>query len=298
MPAATAGREPVDGNPGGRLGRPPGLRAGFHATVEDPVSGLHHAGEQWAPARFMIEPHTHPVWEIYLQMHGVTRWVAAGQAYQLPPAGLLAVAPEVAHHLAGPARANHHFYFAAIDLAPALRRHPGLADRWRRAPRAIHRASAGALAEPFAQLVQELTIRQEYPAEGLALAVDRIVLAVTRLLAPPAPAPRLVVHPAVRTARELMDRQFDRRWTLAALAARVGLAPRYLAGLFTAQLGQPPHQYLNERRIDRARQLLASSDLSITAISVDLGFSSSQHFARAFRRAVGCTPSDYRAATR
>jgi AraC-like DNA-binding protein len=299
VPAVPAVREPSDPHASplnGRLGRPPGLRAGFHATVEDPASGLHHAGEQWAPAWFMIEPHTHPVWEIYLQMHGVTHWVAAGQAYQLPPAGLLAVAPEVPHHLAGPARANHHFYFAAIDLAPVLRRHPGLADRWRQAPAAIHRSGAGALAEPFAQLVQELTIRRDYPAEGLALAVDRILLAVTRLLAPPVPASRLAVHPAVRTVRELMDREFDQRWTLGALAARVGLAPGYLAGLFTAQLGQPPHQYLNERRIDRARQLLASSDLSITAISVELGFSSSQHFARAFRQAAGCTPSAYRAA--
>jgi AraC-like DNA-binding protein len=277
-----------------QLGRPTGLRAGFHATVHDPVSGLHHAGEQWVPAQFLIQPHSHPVWEIYLQMHGVTRWVAAGHPYPLHPGNLLAVAPRVPHHLAGPARASHHFYFAAIDLTPVSSRQPGLAERWRELPAALHRADASAVAEPFAQLVQELTLRQEYPVEGLALAVDRIVLAVTRLLAPPVAAPRLPVHPAVRAAKELLDRDYHQRWTLDRLADRVGLAPRYLAGLFTAQLGQPPHRYLNERRIDRARHLLASSDLSVTAIGVDLGFSSSQHFARAFRQLAGCTPSAYR----
>jgi AraC-like DNA-binding protein len=276
------------------LGRPPGLRAGFHATVDDPVSGLRHAGEQWAPAQFLIEPHSHPVWEIYLQMHGVTRWVAAGQTHLLPPGHLLAVAPRVPHHLAGPARGSHHFYFASIDLAPVSSRQPGLAPRWREVPQVVHRVDASALAEPFAQLVQELTIRQEYPVEGLTLAVDRVVLGVTRLLAPSVPAPRLAIHPAVRAAKELLDREYYERWTLDRLADRVGLAPRYLAGLFSAQLGQPPHRYLTERRIERARQLLASSDLPVTAIGVDLGFSSSQHFARAFGRLNGCTPSAYR----
>lgn len=66
------------------LGRPIGLRAGFHAAADDPVSGLLHAGEQWAPARFLIDRHSHPVWELYFQMHGVTRWTAAGRTSCTP----------------------------------------------------------------------------------------------------------------------------------------------------------------------------------------------------------------------
>jgi hypothetical protein len=52
--------------PSAAVHRPPGLRAGFHAAIPagpDPAgrdSGLVHAGEQWAPARFRIPPHTHP----------------------------------------------------------------------------------------------------------------------------------------------------------------------------------------------------------------------------------------------
>lgn len=257
------------------------------------MSGLVHAGEQWAPAQFLIEPHTHPVWEFYVQMHGLTRWVAGGETYLLHPGHLFAVPPRLEHHLAGPVHGgSHHFYFAAIDVEPVVRRQPRLAQCWQR-PTVVHRADAGAVVDAFGQLVTEVTTQDEYGAEGLVLAVDRLVLAASRLLAPAA-VPLLVVHPAVRAVKELLDREYEERWTLKQLADRVGLAPGYLAGLFTAQLGQPPHQYLNERRVDRARQLLAGGDLTITAIAVSLGFSSSQHFARTFRQLTGVTPTEYR----
>ena len=75
---------------------------------------------------------------------------------------------------------------------------------------------------------------------------------------------------------------------------RVGLAPSYLAELFVDHLGQPPHRYLNERRIERARQLLEGSDLTITALALSLGYGSSHRFARVFRPLTGTTPTAYR----
>jgi AraC-like DNA-binding protein len=227
-------------------------------------------------------------------MHGVTRWVAAGDAYLLKPGHLLAVAPRIQHHLAGPTRSSHHFYYAAIDFAAVFSRQPALAAGWDKAPTTVHRADATALSEPFAQLVAELTMHRNYPAEGLTLAVDRLILATTRLLTSAPAVPRLAIHPAVLAVKLLLDREYHQRWTLDQLANRAGLAPTYLAGLFAAQLGQPPHRYLNERRIDRAWQLLTGSDLSIAEVGISLGFSSGQHFARTFRQLAGCPPREYR----
>ncbi|MEU8227620.1 AraC family transcriptional regulator [Kribbella sp. NPDC048915] len=269
------------------LHRPSGLRAGFHADGFAPDSGLLHAGEQWVPEQFLIEPHEHPVWEIYLQQHGVTHWMAGGESYALHPGHLFAVPPGVRHHLASRS-GNHHFYFAAIDLDVVAKRQPDL-----RMPRAVLHREAGELAYAFGQLVRELTTRYEYAETGLVLAVDHLVLAVSRSLAPTA-VPQLAMHPAVRTVRRLLDQEFDRRWTLKELAERVALAPAYLAELFAAELGRPPHRYLNERRIDRARQLLETSDMTITALALSLGFSSSQHFARVFRQYTGRTPTSVR----
>jgi AraC-like DNA-binding protein len=274
--------------------RPTGLRAGFHATVQDSGSGLCHAGEQWAPARWLIRRHTHPVWEIYLQMHGLSRWRADGQFFSLQPGHLFAVGPGVVHQMADRPAGNHHFYFAAIDLGVVLQRHAGLAARWQNVPSVLHRGQAHTLAGPFADLTRELTSRYELADQGLALAVDRVVLEVTRLLVPQNPLPLNGIHPAVLRVRELLDRDYARNWSLRELAEDVGLAATYLAALFTAEVGMPPHRYLTERRIEQAGRLLRTSELPITAIGVDVGFSSGQHFARVFRQVTGRTPSTYR----
>ncbi|GAA2802571.1 helix-turn-helix domain-containing protein [Kribbella solani] len=100
----------------------------------------------------------------------------------------------------------------------------------------------------------------------------------------------------MRTVKRLLDQEFHEHWTLRELAARRSpLAPVYLAELFAGELGRPPHRYLGERRIDRARQLLEASDIAITALAISLGFSSSQRFARVFRQHTGTTPTAFRA---
>jgi len=274
--------------------RPTGLRAGFHATATDSTSGLVHAGEQWAPARFLIQRHTHPVWEMYLQVRGPSRWRADGRVFELRPGHLFAVAPGVVHHMADRPTGNHHFYFAAIDLKAVLRRHRSLTSAWRNPPAVIHRDRAHGLGTPFAELTRELVMRNDLAGVGLALAVDRLVLEVTRLLVPTAPIPLHGGHPAVQRVRDLLDREYARTWRLRELAEHVGLAGTYLAAIFGAEVGMSPHRYLTERRIEEARRLLVGSDLSITAIGLEVGFSSGQHFARIFRQVVNRSPSAYR----
>jgi AraC-like DNA-binding protein len=275
--------------------RPTGLRAGFHAEPGHTGSGLHHAGDQWAPARLVIGPHAHPVWEFYLQCDGVTRWSVDGRRFTLAPGHLLGVAPGVAHQMDGQSPGNHHFCFAGIDLAPVLSRQPAFAARWRGLPPVVHRADAAALADPFGQLARELTAGRAHQEPGLALAVDRLVLEVTRLLEPGGATPWLAVHPAVARARALLDGDCRRGWRLAELADAVGLAPTYLAGLFVRETGVPPHRYLRERRITRAMRLLRASDLPVSVIGVEVGFGSGQHLARAFRQLTGVSPREYRA---
>jgi AraC-like DNA-binding protein len=286
---------------GGReeVPRPVGLRAGFHADVKDSEgSGLSHAGEQWAPASFLIPRHTHQVWEFYLQVHGSSQWFAEGQVHVLRPGTLLAVAPGVIHHMAARTTSNTHFYFAGLALDRVLERHPELRGMFRRAPRVIRRSGSLPLTQAFDQLVHEVTAAWEFGPAGLVLAVDRLVLETGRLLVPRQPPGRVAMHPSVRRAKALFDRDFARRWTLRELSAEVDLAPAYLAGLFTADVGMPPHRYLLERRVERAKRLLASTDLPMTAIGIEVGFGSGQHFARVFRQTSGNTPSEYRRGAR
>ncbi len=65
---------------------------------------------------------------------------------------------------------------------------------------------------------------------------------------------------------------------------------------FHMAMGRPPHAYLSERRLDRAKRLLAYSDTSLVDISLICRFSGQANFTRAFTRAMGTSPGRYRRA--
>jgi AraC family transcriptional regulator len=78
------------------------------------------------------------------------------------------------------------------------------------------------------------------------------------------------------------------------MAAEAGVTPTHFIRIFKKASGLTPHQYVMRARIDRARELLASSDLNMAQISDAVGFLSQSHFTRAFRRVTQQTPGEYR----
>jgi AraC family transcriptional regulator len=81
---------------------------------------------------------------------------------------------------------------------------------------------------------------------------------------------------------------------LAALAELARLSPYHFSRSFKQSFGMPPQRYHAHRRIERAKQLLANRELSVTAIALDVGFGDTTTFSAAFRRLTGQTPSRYR----
>lgn len=94
---------------------------------------------------------------------------------------------------------------------------------------------------------------------------------------------------------EYIDDNLDRSIGLRQLANLAGVSPRHFERAFRQSLDIPPYAYVMERRLDIARGLLArKSGMTIGQIAAQLGFSSASHLSSAFRRRIGCTPSDYR----
>src|SRR5262249_124814 len=86
-----------------------------------------------------------------------------------------------------------------------------------------------------------------------------------------------------------------RRWTLAEIAAEGPGSPVYLTQAFQQVEGLPLYRYQLRLRLARALELLALYD-DLTALSLDLGFSSHSHFSAAFRKLYGRSPSEFRQA--
>jgi AraC family transcriptional regulator len=78
------------------------------------------------------------------------------------------------------------------------------------------------------------------------------------------------------------------------IAALVNLSAKHFARAFRQSTGIPPHRWLIERRIDRAKVLLMQADHSLAEISLACGFADQSHFTAAFRRGTGVTPGAYR----
>jgi AraC family transcriptional regulator len=139
--------------------------------------------------------------------------------------------------------------------------------------------------------------------EGTADALEAESLALT--LVQRALGPR-TSHRASATAgrQRLVDRtklvltsDLSRRWTLSEIAAEVGGSPVYLTQVFQQVEGLPLYRYQLRLRLARALDLLGKYD-DLTALGLDLGFSSHSHFSAAFRETYGQSPSEFRAATR
>jgi AraC family transcriptional regulator len=93
---------------------------------------------------------------------------------------------------------------------------------------------------------------------------------------------------------EFMEEHLVADVSLAELADLVRLSPYHFVRSFKQSFGQPPHRYWSARRIERAKELLANPNTSITAIALEIGFSGSSAFSSTFHRIAGQTPSAYR----
>lgn len=82
--------------------------------------------------------------------------------------------------------------------------------------------------------------------------------------------------------------------TLTTLAEQVYLNPVYLSHIYKQLTGQKLGTYITGQRIERAKELLAEPELKINEIGYRVGYESSPHFSRTFKKVVGITPAEYR----
>jgi AraC family transcriptional regulator len=102
----------------------------------------------------------------------------------------------------------------------------------------------------------------------------------------------------LRRVLDYIAQHLDEHITVAQLAGVACLSPSHFARMFKAAVGMAPHRYVSHQRLEIAMVLLAAGQRSLSDIALSCQFSSQASFNRAFRRATGVTPGEYRRARR
>ncbi len=97
-----------------------------------------------------------------------------------------------------------------------------------------------------------------------------------------------------RAAKELINAHIDGSLALQRIAEMCGLSTSHFAHAFKRSVGTAPHQWLLERRVERAKDLLRRGRESLIDIALSCGFADQSHFTRVFRRATGSSPGAWR----
>lgn len=98
----------------------------------------------------------------------------------------------------------------------------------------------------------------------------------------------------VKQLKEFIEENLDQKISIVQLASLVYLSQFHFARAFKEAVGITPHRYLTQRRIERAKILLAVTQLSVQEIAIKVGYINISHFTKQFRRYVGATPAAYR----
>jgi AraC-like DNA-binding protein len=101
---------------------------------------------------------------------------------------------------------------------------------------------------------------------------------------------------SLRSARDLMDRRFADPLDLDRMASEAGFSKFHFARTFKDAFGETPANYLTRRRVERAKDLLRSANLTVTEVCMLVGFSSLGSFSSRFSELVGLSPRAFQRA--
>src|SRR5262245_66284579 len=111
-----------------------------------------------------------------------------------------------------------------------------------------------------------------------------------------------MIHPELLSrlchARDLLRDWEDEPIFVSAVARASGLTPFHFIRLFKAIFGETPHQYRSRAQIEKAKHLLILTDLSVTEVCMEVGFSSLGSFSTLFSRRVGMSPVEFQRQSR
>lgn len=236
--------------------------------------------------------HSHDYYVLSLIERGRQSFTHKGTKYRTPPGGLILINPGVVH--TGEAADERGFELRALYPSLALME-------------TVAYELTGHRSLPF---FKEVLIDHRWATHsvsylhkailagaGMLECESRLLWMMTQLIKRYADVGSTEGHlgrekRAIRQVRQYIEEHFAETVTLNMLAQHVSLSPYYLLRAFRAEVGMPPHAYLESVRI-RQTQRLIKAGFTLAEVAVEVGFSSQSHMTRQFKKIIGVTPGQY-----
>lgn len=221
-----------------------------------------------------------------------------GREYPFMPGHIFVSSPTQPHHLRScPSGLKVYTMLFRIPTKPArllgldMRGSEWLSRSLTHMPKRLF-ASIPSVRTAFERLFETYdTVSSKSPSRRVkmrAAALDLLLALVEAARRPPSKAPGII--------REIADRireTPDADYPLDQMAKEANMSVAAFTATFKLASGLPLHAYMLHCRVNKAKRLLTSTNRTVSSIGHELRFYSTQHFARTFKRIVGCTPTEF-----
>ncbi|MCD7956001.1 MAG: AraC family transcriptional regulator [Lachnospiraceae bacterium] len=253
-----------------------------------------------APSYQMSYEHCHDFSELFYLKSGRCVYTVLDARYELSAGDFLIIAPGEPHatRYEGPAQCERITFYCQKSAFPEEFRnqYPEVIDILDKTSKITLEQKYQLDAEKLVLRISQESIRMDtYASESIRYLTLCLLISLKR-------SGHFMVNVTEKEAysKDILDaieyvrQNYPLPLTLEDAARRAGLSPTYFSKKFHHATGNTFKKYVNEIRILNAKQMLLSTDDSVTKIAISCGFGSSNYFKDVFRRMTGVSPREYR----
>jgi len=269
-----------------------------------PAYGVYLLESHHAPS-FRMGEQSHSFLELFFVHNGSGVFRIAGQDHPCQRNDLVVVPPRQSHSIAD--NPSHPLTLYAVCVASGVVRHePAILERLPTGRVRIGKALADETRSTFRRLLFEQTQQQPFgptlivglTLELLASLARATATAQTPLRLGPQDGPAAERKAAVERYVAGLAHRFFERTSIDEAAGELGMSRRRFTTLFAEVTGRTWADYLAELRVEYAQTLLRNTPRSIVSIAFECGYEELSSFYRAFKKATGHSPGDWRSLQR
>lgn len=246
-----------------------------------------------------LSSHFHDCHQMIYVVSGSALFTVSDKTYLAQPGTLVLISRFETHSIQ---IESDHYYRFTLQISPDIGSGTPFASEQllsilvNRPSDFLHAVDMSKVPE-VAHLLEKMVVEQEYCNPMQDKMLDLILFQLLILLS--RSHPELLPDKAenlqlIRKIQEYFEIHYAEKCTLADLAQEHHISPSYLSHLFKRTTGHSVMGYLSSCRIAAAKRCLAETDLEISAIVAECGFSDNSNFSRTFREVTGMTPSSFR----